>query len=433
MKRIFLSIAAATAVISFWACGDGTVNARDGLDDLALLNYGPPFAEGDTGNMWTLKGQALIDCDADPACKAAMDQASGKVEIIESSSSVEAASEESSSSDGPKSSSALIVKMSSIAQVVSNVSSASEESGSTTESSASTIQSSNSISGIALKYCMPKSTTVIKGEPIAWEFKTNGDPATSYQWSFTDADIETSEEASPTTVFTKTGTYTPTLAVNGETKAITCTKVTVVGPDVTGCTCSGPTYTPSSADLKDANPVTAAWEITGCSSVDGFGNAAESFTYTWGTGVSGSGASATGSFTEMGTYSVTATVTNPDGKSALVTCPAASIADNSPFRCNSGNSSTMSYTGSQVEQAVTANSCYAVKLNVSKGYNANLQAGNWSGSAQKIYYTDCKGEKASAELKTGDFSAVNVNYTDGTECTLYMYPAGNFNFVVAMW
>lgn len=433
MKWKLLNITAVTAVIAFWACGDGAVSARDGLDDLALLNYGPPFAEGDTGNMWTLKGQALIDCDADPTCKAAMDKASGKVEIIESSSSVEAATDESSSSEKPQSSSALIVKMSSIAQVVSGVSSSSGEAGSGTESSPSTIQSSTSISGIALKYCMPKTSTVVKGEPVVWEFKTNGEPATSYQWSFTDADIETSEEASPTTRFTKTGSYTPTLAINGESKTITCNKVTVVGPDVTGCTCSSPTYTPSSADLKDGNPVTASWEITGCSSVDGLGNAAESFTYTWGTGISGSGATATGSFTELGTYAVTATVTNPDGKSALVTCPSANIVDNSPFRCNSGNSSTMSYTGDQIEQPVTANSCYAVNLKVSKGYNAKLQAGNWSGSTQKIYYTDCKGDKASAELMTGAFSAVDVNYTDGSDCTLYMYPAGNFNFVVAMW
>ena len=433
MKNVLMGVAAVSFAVAFWACGDGAVSARGGIDDMALLNYGPPFAEGDTGNMWTLKNQALTDCNADATCKAAMDKANGEISLPESSSSEAPITEESSSSDKPKSSSALIVKMSSIAQVVSGVSSSSEDANSATESSASTIKSSTSISGIALKYCSPEPTTVVKGNPVVWKFKTNGEPATSYSWSFTGADIETSEDASPTTIFSQKGDYTPTLSINGESKSITCNKVTVVGPAVTGCTCSGPTYTPSSGDLKDGSPVTASWEISGCSSVDGLGNAAESFTYAWSSGITGSGASATGNFTELGTYTASAIVTNPDGVSATVTCPSATIVDNSPFKCNSGNSTTMSYTGTQIEWGVTANSCYAVNLKVSKGYNANLQAGNWSGSAQKIYYTDCKGEKATAELKTGDFSTVNVGYTDGSECTIYMYPAGNFNFVVAMW
>ena len=435
MKRVLWSAAAAALMVVFWACGDGAVEARVGDDDMALLNYGPPFVEGDTGNMWTLRNQAISDCEADESCKAAMERASGTLENFdESSSSVATVVEESSSSAKPKSSGAVVVALSSVAQVISEVTSSSGGAASVPGSSTgTTIQSSTTVSGVTLKYCLPEPTTVVKGEPVTWKFKTNGEAATSYQWSFTDADITTSEAATPTTVFSKTGSYAPTLAVNGESKTITCTKVTVVGPEVTGCTCSGPTYTPSSADLKDANPVTASWKITGCSSVDALGNAAESFTYAWSAGVSGSGASATGSFTEMGTHTVTATVTNPDGVSASVKCPSANIVDNSPFKCNSGNSSTMSYTGSQVEQAVTANSCYAVNLKVSKGYSAKLQAGNWSGSAQKIYYTDCNGTKASVELKTGDFSTVDVNYADGSECTIYMYPTGDFNFVVAMW
>ena len=74
-----LSVAAA----AFWACGDGDVITKGGEDELALLNYGPPFAEGDEGNMKTLKNQALTDCEADEACKAAMVKSDGTVEAPE--------------------------------------------------------------------------------------------------------------------------------------------------------------------------------------------------------------------------------------------------------------------------------------------------------------------------------------------------------------
>ena len=66
-----LSVAAA----AFWACGDGDVITKGGDDELALLNYGPPFAEGDEGNMKTLLNQAMADCAADEACAAKMEGA----------------------------------------------------------------------------------------------------------------------------------------------------------------------------------------------------------------------------------------------------------------------------------------------------------------------------------------------------------------------
>ena len=75
------------AAAAFWACGDGDVITKGGDDELALLNYGPPFAEGDEGNMKTLLNQAMADCAADEACAAKMEAAkatkAGKVAKVE--------------------------------------------------------------------------------------------------------------------------------------------------------------------------------------------------------------------------------------------------------------------------------------------------------------------------------------------------------------
>jgi hypothetical protein len=122
---IFSSVVMVTA--TFWACGDGTVDARSGEDELALLNYGPPFVEGDSGNMWTLRSAAIKDCEADDACKAAMEKADGTLDIPEESSSSEAVSEESSAATESRSSSSRgIVINSAGAPVISTVSSDSQ-------------------------------------------------------------------------------------------------------------------------------------------------------------------------------------------------------------------------------------------------------------------------------------------------------------------
>lgn len=224
----------AMVAMAFCACGDGSVDARGGEDELALLNYGPPFVEGDSGNMWTLRSAAIKDCEADDACKAAMEKADGTLDIPEESSSSEAVSEESSAATESRSSSSRgIVINSAGAPVISTVSSDSQGgSGDVPEtSSASVATSSNSsIAGVVLRYCQPAGgvTTVVKGTPIQWQFRTNGEAAKSYSWSFTGADITTSEEESPTTVFAETGVYTPTLTIDGESKPITCNKLTVV-------------------------------------------------------------------------------------------------------------------------------------------------------------------------------------------------------------
>ena len=148
----------AMVAMAFCACGDGSVEARGGEDELALLNYGPPFVEGDTGNMWTLRNNAIKDCEADDVCKAAMENADGELDIPEEeSSSSEDTPAESSDSVAPRSS-ANIAKPTSVATVISTVSSDSQGgSGDVPEtSSASVATSSNSsIAGVVLRYCQP--------------------------------------------------------------------------------------------------------------------------------------------------------------------------------------------------------------------------------------------------------------------------------------
>ena len=249
------------ATATFWACGDGTVDARGGEDELALLNYGPPFVEGDSGNMWTLRNNAIKDCEADDACKVAMEKASGTLDIPEESSNSGAVTGESSAATESRSSSSRAIVINSAGTPVISTVSSDSQGGSgaveTTSASSATSSGSSTIPSVVLKYCQPVGgvTTVVKGTPVQWQFRTNGEAAKSYSWSFTGADIATSGEATPTTVFAETGVYTPTLTIDGESKPITCNKLTVVGPEVTGCTCGAPVTT--SNDLADNNQAKA--------------------------------------------------------------------------------------------------------------------------------------------------------------------------------
>ena len=355
----------AMVAMAFCACGDGSVDARGGEDELALLNYGPPFVEGDSGNMWTLRSAAIKDCEADDACKAAMEKVDGTLDIPEESSSSEAVSEESSAATESRSSSSRgIVINSAGAPVISTVSSDSQGgSGDVPEtSSASVATSSNSsIAGVVLRYCQPAGgvTTVVKGTPVQWQFRTNGEAAKSFSWSFTGADITTSEEESPTTVFAETGVYTPTLTIDGESKPITCNKLTVVGPEVTGCTCGAPVTT--SNDLADNNPVVYTWTISGCSS-----EGSEPLSYQWAGDAKGSSETGTGSYTAKGIYGASATVTNQDGKTAVVTCEKVTVVD-----ANNPNTQIENFQPSESQTQITGPGIYEIaKCNGNTGMRA---------------------------------------------------------------
>jgi hypothetical protein len=68
-KKILVGLSILGVSVGFWACGDGSVEAKSGDDELALLNYG----EFNEGGMAGLVSGAMSECEADPACAAKME------------------------------------------------------------------------------------------------------------------------------------------------------------------------------------------------------------------------------------------------------------------------------------------------------------------------------------------------------------------------
>ena len=68
-KKILVGLSIFGIAAGFWACGDGSIEAKSGDDELALANYGEFNPEG----MANLVQGAMSDCEADPACQAKME------------------------------------------------------------------------------------------------------------------------------------------------------------------------------------------------------------------------------------------------------------------------------------------------------------------------------------------------------------------------
>ena len=461
MKRVLWSIALGAVMFMFYACGEGAIEVTNSEDNLALLNYGEFNPDGMQG----LVSEAMAECEADPRCKQAMENSEDipRPANVTSSSSADSSKAPADSSNTPADStlSSSEAAPASSQEAAESSSTAQPESAAT---SSETVVSSSSQS----KTITPtqfigscKASSGVKGFPITWSFE----PITyctlasncslvpeTYEWTFQGGDIETSTDEKPQVVYASAGTYSASVTVkNGEvTSTFTCESATVVGPDITGCTCGAPTYSPASADIKDAATVTASWEISGCTSVDGLGNEQE-LTYSWsGTGVTGNGTSGTGAFTEMGDYTATVTVSNDDGKSAKVTC-SATVIDNTPFRCNADNSTLLNTEGGENNKAVfpevwysawnnnariaEANKCYSYPMHKSTRTDEKiwLQLGSWKG-VTTMYYADCNGNKGKTENGAYSFKGVDVGYTAGKQCNLYFYLAStNEEFQIMMW
>ena len=70
-KKILLGLSVLGMSAAFWACGDGSIEALNSDDDVALVNYG----EFNPGAMNTLVSGATEACTADPECAAKMESA----------------------------------------------------------------------------------------------------------------------------------------------------------------------------------------------------------------------------------------------------------------------------------------------------------------------------------------------------------------------
>ena len=441
MKRVLWGAALAAAACMFFACGEGSIDGFNGDDDMALLNYGQFNPDGMKG----LVNTAMAQCEEDPLCKEAMEKAKDVPPPADSTASsssvtVDTTSTGSSSSTTPTSSPAS-----------GSSSSATPASSSATNTSSSSAAPRKDV--VATKFVGTCSaTSVVKGNPTTWKFiptKTcitadfcSLDPE-SYEWTFTDGDKTTSTDAEPSVVYASKGSYTASVKLtNGDVvQTITCTPVSITGPEVTGCTCGEPTYNPSSKQLKDGSPVKATWVVSGCTSIDGKGNEETSFTYSWsGESVSGNTETGTGSYTKKGIYEASVTVTNSDGNSKVVTCEKALV--DWTFKCSPLNSTLLETeqgtTNNKTQFNAVANECYSYPMSQSTiSYDASIQAADWNGSTT-MHYIDCKGNEGNAYIQNANgnnnFTEIGMNYEHQKECTIYFYLEDSLDdFQIQMW
>jgi len=261
-----LSVAAA----AFWACGDGDVITKGGDDELALLNYGPPFAEGDEGNMKTLLNQAMADCAADEACAAKMEGA----EYVPPESSAEGG-EGGEGGDTPatgSSSSKAGPVINSSTASTTPVGSSASGGDNPPPSSATTVTDLNNLDGD----CAPSVTSITKGNTVTWtltpatpqvaitEVALIGDykkrvNASTCEWTLEGAETTTVSglcgDGVTATYNTASGGKALTAKVKFADKEKSCGGVKVNGKPVKGCVCTAPTTIDIAVD-----PV-ATWSV----------------------------------------------------------------------------------------------------------------------------------------------------------------------------
>ena len=264
----------ALAGVSFWACGEGSINKMDETDNLMAMQYGDHDA-------WvSFKEEQKDACKADMNCYI---QYQGYIDGTElppedgvSSSSEEQQQQQQQrlssaqgtiniDNDGPKSSATII------------------DPGQTTTSS-----SSAGVVAEGLGDCKPVNNPITKNEQTAWVFNGNASPdfsaiafaTATYEWNFGGLADDgsgagaTSGKVTYTTPNKEGYTATVTVSVkdkdgNINTETKTCgTKLIVNGDPILGCSCKSDQSSPK-VDVA-AGPVTVNWTVTCQTAVTGF-------------------------------------------------------------------------------------------------------------------------------------------------------------------
>lgn len=322
-KLVFGFAAAALAGSLFIACGDGDVSSTSADDESSAFLNDPDYYK-------TLIESATTACNDDPKCAANI----GNIVVEPSSSSASEITEPSSASvsSASMSSASVLPPLLSSSSPIVNLSSAS-----VITSSASVIVSSSSVeiedNGTVNGTCDPVPAKIEKGASTKWTFKRVTPPGMAgmaaqqdalFDWTMPNSTEGTFSELgknggnAATATYTASGSFGATLQVDGNT--IQCSALQVNGAPITGCVCTPDVANPDVA----SGSATVTWKVDSCQTTG-----ATITGYVW-TDATGTGETATASFTEKGQeITPVVTVSNDDNTQEQFTCTAAKAVNSS--------------------------------------------------------------------------------------------------------
>ncbi len=322
-KLVFGFAAAALAGSLFIACGDGDVSSTSADDESSAFLNDPDYYK-------TLIESATTACNDDPKCAANI----GNIVVEPSSSSASEITEPSSASvsSASMSSASVLPPLLSSSSPIVNLSSAS-----VITSSASVIVSSSSVeiedNGTVNGTCDPVPAKIEKGASTKWTFKRVTPPGMAgmtaqqnalFDWTMPNSTEGTFSELgknggnAATATYMTSGSFGATLQVDGNT--IQCSALQVNGAPITGCVCTPDVANPDVA----SGSATVTWTVSGCQTTG-----ATITGYVW-TDATGTGETATASFTEKGQeITPVVTVSNDDNTQEQFTCASAKAVNSS--------------------------------------------------------------------------------------------------------
>ena len=347
-KLVFGFAAAALAGSLFIACGDGDVSSTSADDESSAFLNDPDYYK-------TLIESATTACNDDPKCAANI----GNIVVEPSSSSASEITEPSSASvsSASMSSASVLPPLLSSSSPIVNLSSAS-----VITSSASVIVSSSSVeiedNGTVNGTCDPVPAKIEKGASTKWTFKRvtpsgmagmTAQQNALFDWTMPNSTEGTFSELgknggnAATATYTASGSFGATLQVDGNT--IQCSALQVNGAPITGCVCTPDVANPDVA----SGSATVTWTVSDCQTTG-----ATITGYAW-TDATGTGETATASFTEKGQeITPVVTVSNDDNTQEQFTCASAKAV----------NSSTPDYelTAKNEELPIPSGACAKVQI-----------------------------------------------------------------------
>ena len=403
-KKLMYGLAlAAIAGGAFVACGSGDVSGVTSEDKGNVFVYDSSYY---VGRVETATNACASDAEcAKKANNTVIEESSSSSEITEPGSSSAAVT---SSASTEKSSSSAVI----------NFSSASTSSSSTVVSSSSVeIQDDGTVNGT----CAPVPATINKGESTTWTF-TQVTPAgmagvtagtkAAYEWTMPKSTEGTANgtglKTTTATYATESGTMTATLQVDGNT--IQCSALQVNGAPITGCVCTPDVANPDVA----SGSATVTWKVSDCQTTG-----ATITGYAW-TDATGTGETATASFTEKGqTITPVVTVSNDDNTQEQFPCAAAKAV----------NSSTPDYEIDGTGITIPSGSCGTVTV----AGNLRINTTGWQSTDCTIALT-IEGNKQEKTFTNCNFSnELPTSVTVGAQACVEITGAESVKMVITSW